>query len=338
MNENLNLLFYPVVLNKLINEIREESSFWLSRNFFSNTIITYEPYYSIGKQDISLNRAQTQPLEAEAQQVKMKDINVTLVEIPTAREKILINFEKLAKESHLVFMQGSELLKEKMKLLKTRVLALKEFLCATALTNGKIELSETNFKFDFNRKNTHSFNSAIKWNQATAKILDDLKQGIDLIKKDAGIIPNKIILGGNVLNVFLSNQNIKELYDIRNYHIGEIQGEIEENYVGSIAVNGQILEIYTYSNFYKDEKGNVKQYIDPDSCYILNDNSFSFVSRVIPDYSNLISNFSSDLKVNENNIYIDSIPCFDPRGMYVMSAFSGLPVLNTDATVVIKTL
>lgn len=338
MNEDLNLLFYPVVLNRLINEIRTKESFWLSKKFFSSTVVSYQPYYSLGKQGITLGRAQTQPLEAESNQIKMQDTEVTLVEIPTAREKVLVNFEKLARESHLAMAEAGTLLREKIEFLKSRIYSLKEFICASVLTSGKVELKESNFKFDLKMKNTHSFNATIKWDQASAKIIDDLKTAIDLIKKDSGIIPNKIILGSNVLNVFLGNQNIKELYDTRNYHIGEIKETIEENYIGNIAVNGQLLEMYTYSNFYKDEKNNIKQYIDPDSCYILNDRDFSFISRVIPDYSNLISQFSSELSINDDNIYIDTIPSFDPKGIYIQSAFSGLPIINVDAISIIKAL
>lgn len=117
-------------------------------------------------------------------------------------------------------------------------------------------------EIDFDFSQVETLSGTNKWSESTAAIYTDLTKWRKEIIKNSGVSPDTVILGEDVLPVFLSNPVIKEMFDKLNINLGSITPSIVSDAVTFIGkLPGLGLEIYTYDEYYEDENGELKSLV-----------------------------------------------------------------------------
>ena len=156
-----------------------------------------------------------------------------------------------------------ELLAQDLKELSESIDRREELIAAQVLFEGKAildgyiddKLTEKvaqEINFDFTQVKTLS--GTDKWSDNSSDIYNDLTVWRKEIIKNSGIAPNILILGEEVLPVFLNDPQIKDMFDKLNINLGTITPSIISDAITFIGkLPGLGLEIYTYDEYYEDE-------------------------------------------------------------------------------------
>lgn len=109
-----------------------------------------------------------------------------------------------------------------------------------------------------------------KWDQDGAQIIEDLDIMANMLTSK-GLRASELVCAPDVAKAIVRNSAIKELLDIRNYHIGTVEPEelpAGAAIVAKLNVMGRMISIISYSETYTDEQGNVQQYIPSGKCVL----------------------------------------------------------------------
>lgn len=148
-----------------------------------------------------------------------------------------------------------QLIKEHKKL-EDAVTRREEWMCAQALTTGKIPVvgKGINAVIDFGLTNIVSLDGTSKWGGTAAKPLSNLSDWADQVADNGFANVDMAIMGKEALRKFLEDANVQKILDNRRFYIGEIAPRDMPNgvrYVGHI--NSPALDIYTYSEKFLDD-------------------------------------------------------------------------------------
>ncbi len=142
----------------------------------------------------------------------------------------------------------------------------------TMLTNGCImkqigddpqKTDDVEIRFYTESANPSKYTPTTKWGQAGAKIIDDIAAMIKMLTT-RGLPATDLIVAPDVAAIILNDAAIKELLDIRNVNIGNIDPIALPNGVSRIAVlnvYGRMINVFSYDEQYTAEDGKTKQYI-----------------------------------------------------------------------------
>ncbi len=129
--------------------------------------------------------------------------------------------------------------------------------------DGTTELIDT-IEYDFDQIVTPS----VKWDQAGASIMADMQGASQQIQENAGIVPTVGVVGKNVLNYMLNNDEIMKYLlvpSVDNLKVMTLQPQYlapQVRFVGRItALN---LDLYEYAETYIDENGKMQYFIGAD--------------------------------------------------------------------------
>lgn len=172
--------------------------------------------------------------------------------------------------------RAQELLAKDIAELDEMITRREEWMCRELLLNGVVTIKGwvdridggadyVEDVIDFQFTNVETLAGGDAWDQTTSKKIDDLKRiRLSIIQK-TGKNPNVIIMANNVVDLFLSDEDVRTLFDIRNITLGSIQPRIQMDgvtYVGTLNALG--LEIYTYDEWFLDDDGTEKPMIPDD--------------------------------------------------------------------------
>lgn len=121
---------------------------------------------------------------------------------------------------------------------------------------GTGEYKEYELKFYTEGSNPATYTPGVKWNQSTSDKLGDLYQMIRMLTT-VGNAASEVLLGADAADALLSDSKIKELLDLKNYNIGQInpvqlpQGAA---LLGRLNVRGRMIDLLTYDETYVDEQ------------------------------------------------------------------------------------
>lgn len=112
------------------------------------------------------------------------------------------------------------------------------------------------------------FTPATSWNQNGADIYSDLQKMSEWIQERIGTIPTVAIVGRKVANYLLNNKQIMKWLSIpsrENFALMSIQPQLVSPQIMRIGLIQSLnLEIYSYSETYTDESGNLQKFF-PDN-------------------------------------------------------------------------
>jgi hypothetical protein len=176
--------------------------------------------------------------------------------------------------------RAQELLAQDLVELEQMIVRREEWMCRQLLLEGtvtikgwvdKIGQDYVEDTIDFNFTNKDAFTSTEVWadNNAAGKKYSDLKEiRLEIIKK-SGVNPDVVVMANDVVELFLNDDSIQKLFDIRNFSFGQMQPRVMMDgvtYIGTLASLG--LEIYTYDEWFIDDDG-VEKPMMPDNYLIM---------------------------------------------------------------------
>lgn len=147
--------------------------------------------------------------------------------------------------------------------LKSKVLRRMEWMAAKLLSTGKITYSGeyVEFEVDFLHPSSHkeTLGAGSKWNEATAKIIENIRAWKRAIANSTGYDPDIAICGTAVADALYANADVRALLNNRNLSVGELTIG-KSNYIGRLAG----VDIYEYGKEYKDDDAATKTFIASD--------------------------------------------------------------------------
>ena len=129
---------------------------------------------------------------------------------------------------------------------------------------------EMEIRFYNGEANPSAYAPSIKWNQDNADIIGDLDQMIQMLVRK-GLRASELVCSPDVADAITGNAKIKELLDIKNYHVGEVNPvELPAGaaIVAKLNVRGRIISIISYDETYTDDAGDDHLFIPSGKCVL----------------------------------------------------------------------
>jgi hypothetical protein len=173
--------------------------------------------------------------------------------------------------------RAAELMAEDSEFLDNAITRREEWMCRQVLINGGITVTAENgyqqvinyLEYGLPPANaSNHWPITTKWDQANSDPLKDLEDArLDNIKR-SGISPNVALFGTNAATVFVRNAQVQTLLHNRRFELGFVQPQIQSN---SVVLFGRVpgLELYTYSEYFEDDAGQLFPMLPPDLVLII---------------------------------------------------------------------
>lgn len=139
-----------------------------------------------------------------------------------------------------------------------------EWMLRQVLLSGKLEIfrytnegldKETTLVADYNF--TNNFTPANPWSGSDAKIDYDMRKMRDLLYEGGGVA-EVMVMSPDVAEIMMSNDKYAKLLDNRGIDIGKINTRYKGQGVRLLGVNGDGVEMYSFSGKFEDDDGKRK--------------------------------------------------------------------------------
>lgn len=140
--------------------------------------------------------------------------------------------------------------------LKNQNKARKEWMAAQTIFTGTIPIIGKGLDevIDFSFTNMETIvDDALKWDSPESDPLSDLKRWKKTVQKEGSVNCDICIMSDDVVDAFLRNATVMEMFDNRRFNLGVINPKVVApgvNYIGTIQELG--IEIYEYNEWYLD--------------------------------------------------------------------------------------
>ena len=143
----------------------------------------------------------------------------------------------------------------------------REWMGEKVLTTGMLNVVEytnegvkvdTRLIADYNH--TQRFTPATPWGTSGAKSNDDMKRIADIVYEGLGVV-DKYVMAADVAETVLADEKYYKLFDGRNISMGEISTKYLGQGVRFIGWNSDGIEMYSVSDRYLDDNGQMKDRI-----------------------------------------------------------------------------
>jgi len=173
-------------------------------------------------------------------------------------------------------------LAEELNELEEMISRREEWMCAQQLVNGYVDVvgDGVNYRIDLSLDANHKVVLAGTdiWTDAAATPNDDLAVWARLISKDAGVSANTLVGNSLTIGTYLKHSTVKDSLNTRRIDLGLIKPEDlgdGVSYFGQIAVDGKVLDVYSYDEWYVDEADSEQSMI-PDGQVVLTSTKADF--------------------------------------------------------------
>jgi len=159
-----------------------------------------------------------------------------------------------------------------------RTIRMFEVLAVQSLMTGKqdaiIGTSDTNLQYNFQRSAGNTITVTIGWNQTSATIMADIDTACDRARTQGKVMPDFMGIGGNAMDAFLADPDVKEKADNRRFELIEISdknpvpAKFAKQIAGGWVPRGRLrtpkgyeLWMFTYVDVYTNSSGNPVKYM-----------------------------------------------------------------------------
>lgn len=166
-----------------------------------------------------------------------------------------------------------------------RIVRTFEYLASSSVLTGShpaiLGTADTDLIYDFLRKSTHTFATAAAWDGGSQDIMGDIDTGCRLIRVDAFMNPDMMVLGESAMKAFLADDDVKEKADNRRYELIRVNRDtpvpprfnrfINAGFLARGMLRtpaGYELWMFTYTDVYTDDAGDPQNYMPVDQCLI----------------------------------------------------------------------
>lgn len=143
----------------------------------------------------------------------------------------------------------AELISQSLVEFEEQITRREEAMCIEALFKGEVIVKGEGVEDKISYGKITEVRPSVLWTTPTADILSDLNAAISDIGVKTGLRPEMIVMDPVAAKLFLENEKIQKLLDLRNYNIGTVAPEEIASgavYLGRLAPYG--LPIYSYQN------------------------------------------------------------------------------------------
>jgi len=284
----------------------------------------------------------------EGRVVKKEGFVTSTFKPPYLKEKIaLLPQDLLIRDpGQMIYTIGSnrearimKTLGENLNTLMQRFTRREEWMAAQALTVGSMNIigEGVNRNIDFNMLNTHKVVLTLTdlWSDiVNSNPIKDIKDWVQLILDDSGLVADKVVMGKTALAAFLSHPLVLKALDNRRLNVGTIAPDLMNNGAQKIADwFDPNVEIWTYVGKYIDPADGVKKPLLPDNAVLIG----ASAARCERHFA-MIQDL--DLGVNAAVQYFPkSWKTDDPSAQWVMLQSAPLPIPHQiDGFVIAKVL
>lgn len=162
-----------------------------------------------------------------------------------------------------------------------RMVRLFEKLSAQSVIEGKMDGLTTGvsaaFQYDFRRNAQNTLTPAIKWDQATATIMEDLDAACDIGRVNGKMKLDFAIVGGGAMQAMIDNTKFQDKSDNRRFELilvsdknpvpSKFQRMIDAGFQARgrlLTASGYELWLFTYIDVYEDDLGASQNYMPKD--------------------------------------------------------------------------
>lgn len=206
---------------------------------------------------------------------------IATVKPPPIREKKILTASDLQKitSASAIYATTPETLQQKqdriigtyLQQLKNRVLRREEQMAWSFTTTGLFQYvnDRTAFKVDLGIDSTYlpTLSGTSRWGQSAADIVANLRTWTTRVHQATGSVVKKVLLGTDVVPIFLADANIKALLNNLNYRAGSLLLDVNSNDLGSFAG----LLFAQEGELYKNDAGSTVPFLPANGCLMLAD-------------------------------------------------------------------
>jgi hypothetical protein len=175
--------------------------------------------------------------------------------------------------------RASELLAEDSIFCDDAISRREEWMCREVLVNGQITVTADHgyqLVVDYKESSQGAADNhekiTVKWDTDGSDPLADLENARLNTIKESGISPNVALFGKNAKEVFIHNAEVQKLLDNRRFEMGIVEPIIQDDAVVRFGtVPG--LELYSYSEYFPDDTGQLFPMLPPNFVMLLSTNS-----------------------------------------------------------------
>ena len=154
--------------------------------------------------------------------------------------------------------RAAELMAEDSEFLDNAISRREEWMCREVLINGKITVTAENgyqqvinyLEYGLPAQNvSNHLPITTKWDAAGSDPLKDLETARLKVIKESGISPNVALFGSNAKDVFIRNQSVKDLLDLRRFEMGMVQPIIQSDAVVRFGTSAGAGAVFVFGVF-----------------------------------------------------------------------------------------
>lgn len=239
-------------------------------------------------------------------------------EMPFFKESMYID-EELRQELNKVIESGNQayidaivnrIFADETQLLEGAA-AQRERMRMMALTTGAIVMEGNGqaYEYDYQMPESHKVTVKKSWSDPTATIMNDIREGIEKIKDDTGVVPERAVCNSKVFANFRNNTEIKKSILTLTDGVGFVSDKKIKQYISDELG----LEIAVNDKRYKDEDGTAQKYI-PDDVFAM------FPSGKLgntwfgttPEESDLMAGNVANVNITDTGVAVTTIKVPDP--------------------------
>jgi hypothetical protein len=219
----------------------------------------------------------------EAQLIEKTNRTIKTFSLPRIFEKKVFDADELASFKHagssyisssndLTSAANERILTELLDL-KNRVIRRSEQLAMAGLATGGFTVTQDNISFSYDwgfitDKHKITLTGAAKWDQTTAKIIENIRLWKNMVFKATGNNPTMGLLGSGASNLLLSDAKVTAMMDRKRIQTGEL--DITRPFYNGATFLGHWMGIdwYEYINTYVDDNDVEQEMLATNACVL----------------------------------------------------------------------
>lgn len=179
-----------------------------------------------------------------------------------------------------------------------------------ALTTGKISMKANgqNYDYDYGIPSNHMVDSTKAWSDATATIIDDIRDLMDLIEDETGIRPERAVCSRKTFGYIRKNNEIRQAI------LGsDATAPVSDTKILDYIMDELKLDVVVYNKKAKDEKGNEFQYVAGDTFVIFPQGKLGTGwFGTTPEQSDLMAGSAANVSITDKGVAVTTSKKTDP--------------------------
>lgn len=165
------------------------------------------------------------------------------------------------------------------------------------------------YEYDYHMPDSHKVTVTKSWNDASATIMQDIRDAIDTISTDTGVTVERAVCSSKVFGYLRANTEIRKTLA----PLVEGSGFISDSRIKQLIKDELGVQIVVYDKKYKDEAGTVQRFV-PDDVFVM------FPSGKLgntwfgttPEQSDLLSSNVANVTITDTGVAVTTTRKTDP--------------------------